>query len=309
MRSHGHQFGHRQYSGFTLVELLVVITIIGVMAGLMLPAVQAAREASRRAQCANNLKQIGVGFQSHHEAQGCFPSGGLGPSGPGGRTWTNNSPAIYPDQQWGWCYQILPYTDWNGLWSLPASQDATIISTPISINYCPTRGRKLVVSSIAVTDYAGNGGSYSNWSSDSQPTNSLDGVLVPSNGGFSVSLAKVTDGASSTLLVAEKWLYQAWYNDRTTGGGACIDNEGWCEGWDNDTICTSGSGPDTPVLPQNDSRSGWACGYIFGSAHISGMNGVLCDGSVHFFSFSIDPETWIHLCCRNDGQPVDLGGN
>ncbi|MGA2258315.1 MAG: DUF1559 domain-containing protein [Thermoguttaceae bacterium] len=307
MRSVYHRFGRRPFSGFTLVELLVVISIIGILIALLLPAVQSARESGRRVRCANNLKQIGLAFQTHHEALGCFPSGGLGPSGPGGRTWIDNSPANFTAQQWGWCYQILPYTDWSALWSLPRNQDATIISTPISINYCPARGRKAVVSSIAVTDYAGNGGSYSNWSSYTEPTNSLDGVLVPSNGGPAISLAKITDGASSTLLVAEKWLYNDWYNDRTTGGGACIDNEGWCEGWDNDTICTSGSDPKTLVLPQNDSKSGWACGYVFGSAHITGMNAVFCEGSVHFLSYSIDPNTWKYLCCRNDGQPVDLG--
>ncbi len=316
MRNLDHPFGRRKSRGFTLVELLVVIAIIGILVGLMLPAVQAAREAGRRAQCANNLKQIGLSILSHHQALDCFPSGGLGPSGPGGRTWINNVPANYANQQWGWCFQILPYTDWNALWSMPASQDATVISTPLSMLYCPTRGRRSVVTSIAVTDYAGNGGSYGNWSSSLTPTNSLDGVLVPSpmngtsrsGGPDAISLAKITDGASSTLLVAEKWLYQSWYNDRTTGGGACIDNEGWCEGWDNDTICTS-SGWEPPgacTPPQNDSLTGWVCGYVFGSAHVTGMNSVLCDGSVHFLSYSIDPDTWQHLCCRNDGQPVDL---
>lgn len=174
--------------------------------------------------------------------------------------------------------------------------------------YCPTRGRIAVVTSIAVSDYAGNGGSYGLWTSMSQGVNSLDGVLVPSTETV-VSLAQVTDGASSTLLVAEKWLYVSWYNFRTTGAETCIDNEGWCEGWDNDTICTSGTGPATCVLPQSDAVTGWSCGFIFGSAHVTGMNGVLCDGAAHFFSYSIDPDTWKHLCCRNDGLPVDLSRN
>ena len=306
MRRRDRRFGRRQFRGFTLVELLVVISIIGILISMLLPAVQSARESGRRVQCTSNLKQIGLSLLAHHEAQECFPSGGLGPSGPGGRTWVNNSPANYAEQQWGWCYQVLPYTDWTAIWSLPANQDAVIISTPVSMNYCPTRGRKQVVSSIAVNDYAGNAGSYSTWSSYTQPANSLDGLFVPSNGGAAVTLAKVTGRRSSTLLVAEKWLYFAWYNDRTTGGGACIDNEGWCEGWDNDTICASGSDPNTYVLPLSDSKLGWACGYIFGSVHNGGLNGVLCDGSVHLISFTIDAKTWHNLCCRNDGQTVEL---
>jgi len=300
---------------------LVVITIIGILVSLLLPAVQSARETGRIAQCANNLRQIGLAFNAHHEAQGCFPSGGMECSHawPGGRKWINGSPATYANQTWGWCYQILPYTDSSSLWSQGANgsasitstpaADATIIATPVSMYYCPTRGRKTVVTSIAVTDYAGNGGSYTTWNSLTPPENSLDGALVPSNGGPAISLAKITDGATYTLLIAEMWLSRDWYNDRETGAGACIDNEGWCNGWDNDTICASGRGPPySSVMPQNDIKPAWwDCGYIFGSAHTTGMNGVLCDGSAHFISYRIDPTTWKNLCCRNDGQPVTLG--
>ena len=106
--------------------------------------------------------------------------------------------------------------------------------------YCPTRrARRQVVQNIAVTDYAGNGGSYGHWDSLTTPTNSLDGPLVPT-GQPRVTFAKITDGTSNTLLVGEKWIYFQWYNDRTSGDGSCIDNEGWCNGWDNDGIAFSG---------------------------------------------------------------------
>jgi type II secretory pathway pseudopilin PulG len=288
----------------------VVIAIIGILLALLLPAVQMAREAARRTECLNHLKQIGLAFHNHHDVYTCFPSGGLWCSGAGGRTMVNGSPATYTSQQWGWCYQIAPYIEQTSIWNLRAGQDAAIIGSPVAIYYCPARSRQKVVTSIAVTDYAGNGGSYGTWNSMTSPSNSLDGVLTPSVTGPVIDFAAITDGSSNTLLVAEKWLYYPWYNDRTTGDGWCIDNEGWCEGWDNDTICYSGTqgnnGGYEVVPPQPDTAKGWDCGYIYGSAHPNGFGAVLCDGSTRFISYNIDPVTWRYLCCRNDGQVIQL---
>jgi prepilin-type N-terminal cleavage/methylation domain-containing protein/prepilin-type processing-associated H-X9-DG protein len=128
--------------GFTLVELLVVITIIGILISLLLPAVQAAREAARRAQCNNNMKQLGLAVLNHESALKTFPSGG----------WT----AIVmgsPDRGSGarqggsWLFSILPYLEQSGLYNLAAGKTGTplqaavgtTVSTPVAAFYCPSR--------------------------------------------------------------------------------------------------------------------------------------------------------------------------
>jgi len=128
--------------GFTLVELLVVIAIIGVLIALLLPAIQAAREAARRTQCANNLKQIGVAVLSHESAQGHFPTGGWG------WTWIGDPDRGYGARQpGGWIYNILQYIEVKELRTRGAGQpDATkaaalgrMIQIPIHTFLCPTR--------------------------------------------------------------------------------------------------------------------------------------------------------------------------
>ncbi len=311
----------QQRSGFTLIELLVVIAIIAILIALLVPAVQKVREAAARTQCTNNLKQMGLACHAHHDALKAFPSGGLSPGA--GRTFAGSIPATYTTQAWGWCYQILPYIDQVPLWSLPSGDNEEIIETPMPFLYCPTRGRQTVVQNIAVSDYAGNGGSWGTWSSDSSSSNSLDGIFVPSPssaGCNKVNMEAISDGTSNTLLIGEKWLYYEWYNDRTSGGGSCIDNEGWCNGWDNDSICFSGtnssiSGYTTSypyggtlyyVPPVPDKTSAWSCGYVFGSAHVSSFGCLLCDGTVRFVAYNIPGVTFHNLCSRNDGQTIDL---
>jgi prepilin-type N-terminal cleavage/methylation domain-containing protein len=290
----------RNPSAFTLVELLVVIAIIAVLIALLVPAVQKVREAAARTDCINNLKQMGLAFHNHHDTFKFFPSGGKGCGAP--RTIIHGAPANYTQQAWPWTYQILPFIEQDALWRL--SSDADIIATPVPMFYCPTRGRTPVVQDIAVSDYAGNGGTFGVWCEGDPGENSLDGPLTPT-GGQPINFAAITDGTSNTLLIGEKWLYWTWYEDRTTGPGSCIDNEGWNSGWDNDTLCFSSSEAQAPVLPQQDSQTGWDCGLIFGSAHASTMQSVFCDGSVHTIQYSIDPRTWVNLCSRNDGQEID----
>ncbi len=306
---------------FTLIEVLVVIAIIAILIAMLVPAVQKVREAAARTQCTNNLKQMGLACHAHHDALKAFPAAGLAPGA--NRTLIGSIPATYETQAWGWCYQILPYIDQTPLWSLPDGAEGYIIETPMPFLYCPTRGRETVVQNIAVSDYAGNGGSWGIWNTETLEDNSLDGVFVPApspTGCNRITMQSITDGASNTLLIGEKWLYYQWYNNRTTGGGSCIDDQGWCNGWDNDSICFSGtnstiSGYTTAypyggtlyyVPPVQDRTSAWSCGFVFGSAHAGSFGCLLCDGTVRLVAYTINPATFHALCTRNDGQPIDL---
>jgi prepilin-type N-terminal cleavage/methylation domain-containing protein len=134
----------RRVAAFTLVELLVVITIIGILIALLLPAVQGAREAARRNQCSNNLKQTGLGALQHVEKHGIYPTGGWGWNwvGDPDRGFTKRQPG-------GWVYNILPYIEQGTLHDLGKGQAVQakkenafrVISTPLAALNCPTRRR------------------------------------------------------------------------------------------------------------------------------------------------------------------------
>ncbi|MEO2047560.1 MAG: DUF1559 domain-containing protein [Pirellulales bacterium] len=306
-------------AGFTLVELLVVIAIIGILVALLLPAIQAAREAARRAQCLNNLKQIGLAFSLHGDAQGIYPDGGRG-------SWSKRLPVqrirqkdgsrpnLAPKQAWGWGYQILPYIEQLALWELV--RDADVMNTTIDAYFCPSRRAPQLTKGRGMLDYAGNAGTSRVGASGdgdwAMLGNGLDGVLVrPSFFNLNPILADefshpiapgrhIEDGTSNTLLVAEKCMNIAFLGEAMPD-----DDAGYIEGWDWD-IVRWGFLPPSPDY--NHPVNGQLLPLMgsFGSSHPGIFNAALCDGSVRQIVFDVDLSVFELVSSRYDGKTYDL---
>jgi len=262
---------------FTLVELLVVIAIIGVLVALLLPAVQAAREAARRTQCSNNLKQIGLGLHNYHDVLKTFPSGFVANSSSDGNGW-------------GWGAFILPYIEQKSLYdALEVSKvkvpttATTLTKTRIDAYRCPSDVGP------DVNTHRGNHGTsnYAGVAGASSDGGVIDGTN--NNGLFfrnsRIGMHSITDGTSNTLAVGERaynsnpWNGAVWVG-RSTG----YANHLWVL-WDN-----------------ADHRLKGTYQWAFSSLHPGGVQFVLADGSVRFLSETIDGTTLRRLAQRNDGQ-------
>ena len=316
--------------GFTLVELLVVITIIGILIALLLPAVQSAREAARRAQCSNNLKQLSLAFLLHEQQQGFFPHCGWGNTwiGVAGRGFGKKQPG-------GWGYNILPFMeqeavhqlgmDLSGQELLDAGKQR--VQTPLAVHYCPSRRRvgiypyphgetvkpteHYVITQgmlIAKNDYAVNfsDDSWPTWP-DGQPQTLAD---VDDNPNFrwpdisdqtgishvvsQIRVADVRDGTSNTYMLGEKYLDATGY----TNGLCCGDDQTVYMGLNSDMVRKTNS-------PPLQDRAGHNNYTLFGSAHSGGCNFSMCDGSVRIISYAIDPDIHRWLGNRRDGKAID----
>jgi len=277
--------------GFTLVELLVVIAIIGILVALLLPAVQSAREAARRTECKNQIKQIGLASHNHHDTYKLLPDGGHDWYTP--RAFTNGKPQIAPNQPWGWMYQILLFSEQSNLYY--DTNDANVRKATIDHYFCPTRRAHTVTGGRnAMNDYAGNGGLLQSSGLNNWGDGKNGGAIVRGRAEQPMNFATLLDGTANTLLVAEKAL-RVIDRDRFS----CADNEGWTSGWDWDIIRW---GTNQPV-PDKDAID---CDTRFGSSHAGGFNTVFADGSVHFIPFTVDLTVWRNICHRSDGNPVQI---
>jgi prepilin-type N-terminal cleavage/methylation domain-containing protein/prepilin-type processing-associated H-X9-DG protein len=314
----------RSLHGFTLVELLVVIAIIGVLVALLLPAVQAAREAARRIQCQNHLKQIGLAFQNHHDTFQALPTGGSSGGGVWGtgadpnRAWVVagsgvqpspavGTPATLNDQSFNWAYQVLPYIEQTALHAMEI--DIEVKKTAIKGYFCPTRHPPQVwdvnaggtVGLRAQIDYAACRGTQ---------TKGEDGAVVQSRANLPlVRFGVITDGLSNTLMVGERWQSIGWYY-KLEGLETDWHRGGWVVGYraatDSQTSLLGNFAPAQDFLATT-SASKIAFVKSFGSAHPGAFNVVLCDGSVRSVNYNVALPVFTNFADRDDGNAFSPG--
>lgn len=274
--------------GFTLVELLVVIAIIGILIALLLPAVQAAREAARRMKCTNNLKQIGVALHNYEGSYRVFPPGYA--RNPGHNMLTSILP--YLEQQ-----SVHDRYDWNVPWDNPVNDAATHVN--IDTFLCPTTPEsRQYVSDYATCEYVPDTQDRKDLIAGGQVTMRSDwgGLFKRGSSGNSAppnSIASVRDGLSNTFMLFEDAGRPIGYRDGRPSGSTSISGSEWAsehaEFWIHDVCDVS------RMMNCNNYNE------IY-SFHVNGANFLYGDGSVHFQSETIDAETFISLFTRAAGD-------
>ncbi len=328
--------------GFTLIELLVVIAIIGVLIGLLLPAVQKVREAAARTQCINNLKQIGLALHNYHDANNSFPPGYVdgNPAGP-------STPDNDVGPGWGWASFLLPFVEQQNLYNqinfkagVTTGGNTALAQLPVKVYQCPSDPLQqpfpvydssftTPIATVAHANYVGNNGweeCFNNAGGAGQGAGSdgLVGALGAAGNGFfwrnsRTRIADVTDGMSNTIMVGERsgnhspstwtaavpggrcpaWMAVQPPSPYSPPPGPAYDNADFGEA----LVLAHGNGTHLPSadFPIYDPDT-------FYSMHAGqGANFLFGDGSVHFLTSSINPNTFQSLCTIAGGEvyPAD----
>lgn len=307
--------------GFTLVELLVVIAIIGVLVALLLPAVQAARESARRSQCTNNLKQLGLGMQNHHDTHKELPPGGTVLYG----TWMPKILPFIEQQQLGAQYTFPPASITEMLPAAPLApytyasatapvNNRAVTSTRIGTLTCPSDEPQTYLSRYTLHNYVANNGN-----TNHHNTKQGSGVTLvePLKGPFvitektphpkGVEFKEITDGLSNTLLASE--VLQGRNEDLRGftwwGGGASFEafntpNTTAVDYSQQKESCIA----DLPNPPCSGPVPGHTMGFAARSNHPGGVVVGLCDASVQYASDSVDLAVWRALSTIAGDEPT-----
>jgi len=305
-----------RFRGFTLVELLVVIAIIGVLVALLLPAVQAAREAARRTKCSNSLRQLALACHNYHDTLGTLPSGGINTNTTSTTTTDWCSKGSTAETRAPWSVLLLPYIEETNLYDKfdfgkqftsssnvpgPAPNDA-LFKLNNSKFQCPSDPNSS--KAINNTNYfavQGGGPTPACSTQGGVRVFYLNGVMFWRSG---LNLAAITDGTSNTYMLGESKYCL------TPTGRADTFHVGWSSGMKSDAfgaplICAAAKEQPNSIKQHGGNTDTLGIQTrLFGSFHPAGLHMAMADGSVSFVSNTINLSMHQQMAIRDDGLPV-----